>query len=207
MGSAFRGGELGPGTRSRRLCQSFRSSFRSILGSSPKGRSTFCCLVDFGWVILHCFMNLPPSWHVHSRSVWTKSQAKLCESKQQRFSGQKGLLPGLEFLMAVRRWLQSIRAIAVARVSSGNLLAPGVAADALFRKGTGPARLIRAMDAMTQPKRSANRLRFKDSLGFQVLETIPSHPGIKQFMFPACRRLRLPIPKKERAERLFWCRQ
>jgi len=112
-------------------------------------------------------------------------------------------IPGLEFLMVVRRWLPSIRVIAMASTFPRNLLSHGIAADALVRKGAYPIRLIRSVDAMTQPKRSACRLSMKDSFGFQVLETIPPHPDIQQLRFPTSRTTEFPVPPKEHPEKLL----
>jgi CheY-like chemotaxis protein len=112
-------------------------------------------------------------------------------------------IPGLEFLMVVRRWLPSIRVIAMAKTFSGHLVPPGVAADAIFPKSVNPARLIRAVDAMTQPKRPACRLSMEDSFGFQVLEAIPSHPNIKQLTFPACRTMESSISQKAQQGGIF----
>jgi CheY-like chemotaxis protein len=112
-------------------------------------------------------------------------------------------MPGTEFLMVVRRWLPSIRVIAMARVISGNLVPPDVAADALFRKGTGPAHLIRAVNCLTDPKRSASRLSMENSLGFQVLEAIPSHPNIEQLTFQSRSIMGFPIPKEEQPGEMF----
>jgi DNA-binding NtrC family response regulator len=112
-------------------------------------------------------------------------------------------IPGLEFLMVVRRWLPSIRAIAMARVFSGNRVPPGVAADALVQKSAGPARLIKTVDAITQPRRSNCRLSMENSHGFQVLEEIPSHPDIEQLTFPAPRAMEIPAPHTEHQGRMF----
>jgi DNA-binding NtrC family response regulator len=105
-------------------------------------------------------------------------------------------IPGVEFLKVVRRWLPSIRVIAMASAFSGDLASPRVAADALFRKGASPSRLIRAVDAMTQPTRSGSRLSLDDSFGFQVLEAIPSHPAIEQLAFPVCCKMEFPLFQK-----------
>jgi CheY-like chemotaxis protein len=113
-------------------------------------------------------------------------------------------IPGLEFLIVVRRWLPSIRVIAMARTFPRNLPAHEVAADALVRKSAGPARLIRAVDAMTHPKRSNSRLSIRDSFGFQVLETIPSHPAIQQLRFPASRTMEFPVPQNEQPGETFF---
>ena len=112
-------------------------------------------------------------------------------------------IPGVEFLKVVRRWLPSIRVIAMASAFSGDFVPPRVAADALFRKGAGPARLIRAVDAMTQPTHSDSRLSMEDSFGFQVVEAIPSHPAIEQLAFPACGRMEFPLPQKEHPGGIF----
>ena len=112
-------------------------------------------------------------------------------------------IPGLEFLIVVRRWLPSIRVIAMAKSFSGNLLSHGVAADALVRKGASPVPLIRAVNAMTNPKRSACRLSMSDSFGFRVLEPIPSHPEIQQLRFPASPAKALPFTEKEQPEEIF----
>jgi CheY-like chemotaxis protein len=112
-------------------------------------------------------------------------------------------IPGLKFLMVVRQWLPSIRVIAMAKVISGDLVPPGVAADALLSKGASPACLIRAVDAMTHPDRSSCRLSMENSLGFQVLEAIPSHPDIERLTFPARRDPGFPITHREQPGKIF----
>jgi CheY-like chemotaxis protein len=111
-------------------------------------------------------------------------------------------LPGVEFLKVVRNWLPSIRVIAMAETTSGSFAA-GVAADVILRKGAGPAQLIRAVDAMTDPKRSACRLSMEDSFGFRFLEAIPTHPTIEQLAFPARREMASPAAQKERPGKIF----
>ncbi len=112
-------------------------------------------------------------------------------------------IPGVEFLKVVRRWLPSIRVIAMAKAASGDLVPPGVAADVILRKDADPALLIRAVDAMTDPKRSACRLSLEDSFGFRVLEAIPSHPDLEQLAFPACREVGSPIVQKTLPGEIF----
>ena len=104
-------------------------------------------------------------------------------------------MSGLDFLMVVRRWLPSIRVIALTRTISGRLIPPEIAADALFPKSADPARLIKTVDAMTRPKRPASRMSAVNSFGFQVLEAIPSHPRIEQLTFLAGRTVELPGPR------------
>jgi len=111
-------------------------------------------------------------------------------------------IPGKEFLEVVRRWLPSIRVIAMADVSPKSRVAPGVAADAFFRKGADPARLIKVVDSMTQERRSTIRQGLPNSFGFRVTETIPYHPRIEQLMFPAIRASALPIAQKEKSRRV-----
>ena len=94
--------------------------------------------------------------------------------------------------MVVRRRVPSIRIIAMAKVISGHVVAPGAADDALFRKGAGPARRDRAMDAMTDLKRSACRLSMENSPGFRALDAIPSHPNNEHPMFPSRREMGFP---------------
>lgn len=111
-------------------------------------------------------------------------------------------IPGMDFLMVVRRWLPSIRVIAMATVSRGNRVPPGVAADAIFHKGADPVRLIKAVYSMTQAKRSTSRLGLANSFGFRVTEAIPAHPRSEQLAFPVRRTVApLPIPPEEQSGR------
>ena len=112
-------------------------------------------------------------------------------------------VPGVEFLKVVRSWLPSIRVIAMAKATLGNFIPPGVAADVILRKSAGPAQLVRAVDAMTDPKRPACRLSIEDSFGFRFLEAIPSHPAIEQLAFPTRREMASPIAQKARAGEIF----
>ena len=112
-------------------------------------------------------------------------------------------MPGLEFLTVVRHWLPSIRVIAMTKVFSDSVAPPRIAADALFQKGASAARLIKAVDTMTQPKRSDSRLSIENSLGFQIIEAIPSHPDIEQLAFPVRRTLAFSIPQKEQPSGIF----
>jgi hypothetical protein len=43
----------------------------------------------------------------------------------------------------------------------------------------------------------------ENSLGFQALDAIPSHPNIGQLTFPACREMGLPISQKEPPGEIF----
>jgi CheY-like chemotaxis protein len=106
-------------------------------------------------------------------------------------------MSGLEFLTVVRRWFPSIRVIAMGGAFSGNRVPPGVPADAFYRKGGGPDRLIEAVDALTQPKRSDCRLSMENLFGFQVFEAIPSSPGAERSTYPAPRRIVFLVAKKE----------
>jgi len=112
-------------------------------------------------------------------------------------------IPGLEFLMVVRRWLPSIRVIALSDLDSGNLVPPGVVADALLRKAASPAGLIRTVAAMIHPNHSTCRLSMENSLGFRVLEAIPPHPNIEQLTFPARREMSFPLSRTERRGKMF----
>ena len=112
-------------------------------------------------------------------------------------------MPGLKFLIEVRRWFPSIRVIAMTGVFSGNRVPTGVAADALYQKGAGPLRLIQAVDAMAQSKRSDSRLSMEDLFGFQVFEAIPSCPGAERLTFPADRTIVYPVPQKEQPDEMF----
>jgi CheY-like chemotaxis protein len=112
-------------------------------------------------------------------------------------------IPGLEFLRVVRNWLPSIRVIAMANIFTGDRVPPTVAADALLQKDASPVRLIVAVDAMTHPKRSTSRLSLEDSFGFQVLEAIPSHPGIERLRFPDRRTLPFPLSSKNESSENF----
>jgi DNA-binding NarL/FixJ family response regulator len=106
-------------------------------------------------------------------------------------------IPVLEFLMVVRRWFPSVRVIAMGGAFSGNRVLAGVAADAFYQKGAGPARLIEQVDAMTQPKRFTSRLSMQNLFGFQVYEAIPPHPGTEPLTFPANPTLVFPLPQRE----------
>jgi hypothetical protein len=57
--------------------------------------------------------------------------------------------------MLVLERLPDWRVIAMAQVLSGNLVMPGVSAEALFLKGVNPARLFKAVEALMDPKRPA----------------------------------------------------
>jgi CheY-like chemotaxis protein len=83
---------------------------------------------------------------------------------------------GLKFLLTVRRDFPSIRVLAMGGGYSGNGVPPGVAADAFYQEGTGTARLIQSVDAMTGPGRPTQRLCMEDLFGFAMFETIPPHP-------------------------------
>jgi CheY-like chemotaxis protein len=74
-------------------------------------------------------------------------------------------MSGFELLSVVRRQLPAIHVIAMSGALSGTCVPPGVAADAFFPKGTGPALLIKIVDAMTRP--DAERL--KDSAAHSQL--------------------------------------
>ena len=91
----------------------------------------------------------------------------------------------------------------MAKATLGNFIPPGVAADVILRKSAGPAQLVRAVDAMTDPKRPACRLSMEDSFGFRVLEAIPSHPDLEQLAFPACREVGSPIVQKTLPGEIF----
>jgi DNA-binding NtrC family response regulator len=104
-------------------------------------------------------------------------------------------IPVVEFLMVVRRWFPSIRVLAMGGAFSGNRVPAGVAADAFYQKGAGPARLIEQVDAMIQPKRSAIRLSVENLFGFQVYEAIPAYPGTEPLTFPANPTLVFPLPQ------------
>jgi DNA-binding NtrC family response regulator len=108
-------------------------------------------------------------------------------------------MPGFEFLAAIRRSFPSIRVIAMTGVLSGNRKPPEIAADAFYQKGAGPSRLIEYVDAMTHPMRSVSRLSMESSLGRQVLEPIPSHPGAEQSTHLANRSSALAVPHKSQA--------
>jgi DNA-binding NtrC family response regulator len=94
-------------------------------------------------------------------------------------------MPGLEFLAAIRHSFPSIRVIAMTGALSGNRMSPEVAADAFYRKGAGPSRLIESVDAMTRPMRPVSRLSMARSFGRQVFEPIPSHPSAERITHPA----------------------
>ncbi len=112
-------------------------------------------------------------------------------------------MPVLKFLIVVRRWFPSIRVLAMGGAFSGNRVPAGVAADAFYQKGAGPARLIEQVDAMTQPKRSARRLSMESLFGFQVYEAIPSRPGTEPLPFPANPTLVFPPPQKDQPGKLI----
>jgi DNA-binding NtrC family response regulator len=112
-------------------------------------------------------------------------------------------MPVLEFLMVVRRSFPSVRVLAMGGPFSGNRVPAGVAADAFYQKGAGPARLIEQVDAMTQPKRSASRSSMENLFGFQVYEAIPSHPGTEPLTFPANPTLVFPLPQREQPKKLI----
>lgn len=112
-------------------------------------------------------------------------------------------MPGLEFLTAIRRSFPSIRVIATAGILSGNHMSPDIAADALYQKGAGPSRLIEYVNAMTQPMRSVSRLSMERSLGRQVFEPIPPHPGAERTTHPASSSLALVVPREEQTYETF----
>lgn len=87
---------------------------------------------------------------------------------------------GLKFLLTVRRDFPSIRVLAMGGGYSGDGVPPGVAADAFYQKGTGPARLIQSVDAMIGPERPTKRLCMEDLFGFPMFETIPPHPNAER---------------------------
>jgi CheY-like chemotaxis protein len=59
-------------------------------------------------------------------------------------------MSGFEFLSEVRDQMPAIHLIAMSGAYSGTCLPPGVVADAFFEKGSGPALLIKTVEAMTQ---------------------------------------------------------
>lgn len=68
-------------------------------------------------------------------------------------------MSGVEFLLAVRRLFPSIRVIVMNGGSLGTCVPPGVAADAFVEMGSGPALLIKTVEAMTQLGRTRSRQR------------------------------------------------
>lgn len=104
-----------------------------------------------------------------------------------------------DFLLTVRRIFPSIRVIAMGKDLSGHRVPNGVAADALYRKGEGPVRLIKIVEAMIQSKRPTSRLSMDDLFGFEVFETIPPHPGAELLTFPPSRTL-IYRPQKHEGE-------
>ena len=107
------------------------------------------------------------------------------------------LMPGMEFLSAVRRSFPSVRVVAMTGVLSGNRTRPDIAADAFYQKGAGPSRLIEYVDVMTQPLRAVSRLSMERSFGQQVFEPIPSHPGAEALAHPGNRSWSCVPPRNE----------
>ena len=68
-------------------------------------------------------------------------------------------MSGFEFLSVVRDQMPAVHLIAMSGAFSGTCLPPGVAADAFFEKGSGPALLIKTVDAMTQLECPLSRQR------------------------------------------------
>jgi DNA-binding response OmpR family regulator len=95
-------------------------------------------------------------------------------------------MPGVEFLLAVRRLFPSVRVIAMSCMFSGNCVPPGIAADAFFEKGADIAHLMKSVDALTRPERSTKRLSMEDLFGFPMLDAIPSHPGASRLTDSVC---------------------
>jgi CheY-like chemotaxis protein len=89
-------------------------------------------------------------------------------------------IPGVQFLSTVRRKFPSIRVVAMSGAYSGGRVPSGIAADALYEKGSSLHLLTQVVDAMTKPGRSTIRLATEDLFGFQVFENIPSHPSAER---------------------------
>lgn len=70
-------------------------------------------------------------------------------------------MSGFELLSVVRRRFPAIRVVAMSGAFSGDALPPGVAADAFFEKGSGPAALLKLLKDTTQQPPS---LRHPDAL-------------------------------------------
>jgi len=127
----------------------------------------------------------------------------LCDLDMVRMSS-------LEFLLIVRRRFPSVRVIARGQDFSGNKVPHGVAADAYYQKGTGPVRLIKAVEAMIQTKRLAFRLSMDNLFGFRVFEEIPPHPSAEMLPFHVNPTLMHLIPENKSegksipAEELHW---
>src|SRR5271170_206188 len=89
-------------------------------------------------------------------------------------------MSGFELLWVVRRQFPTIHVIAMSGSLSGTIVPPGVAADAFFQKGTGPAFLIKTVDTMTRP--AAEQLKYSTGRSFaashaateRVVENVPS---------------------------------
>jgi len=109
-------------------------------------------------------------------------------------------IPGVQFLLMVRRMFPSIRVVAMSRADSGSRVPRGVAADVFYEKGSSLHLLTQAVDAMTQPGRSTIRLAAEDLFGFKVFENIPSHSGTGQLARSSGRSMAFLLP--QRSERL-----
>jgi|ERR1035441_831091 CheY-like chemotaxis protein len=72
-------------------------------------------------------------------------------------------MSGFEFLSVVRDQLPTVRVIAMSGAFSGTCVPPGVAADAFFEMGSGPALLIKTVNTMTQLGCALSRQRSTES--------------------------------------------
>jgi CheY-like chemotaxis protein len=104
-------------------------------------------------------------------------------------------IPGVQFLLMVRRMFPSIRVVAMSGAYSGSRVPHGVAADAFYEKGSSLNLLTEAVDAMTRPGRSTIRLSIENLLGFQFFESIPSHPCTGGLACPPERSIAFFVPQ------------